>query len=74
MSVIDLELTGQVIQEIEEVFERNDCNQADKVYIVQQMNARFIAEQQRQRTQDMMGKINPGELIKRVMGGNKEKE
>ena len=67
MAVIDLNLTGHIIQEIEEVFESNKCNQADKTYILQQMTARLVAEQQRQRTQDMMGNIDPTELIKKVL-------
>ena len=72
MPVIDLENFGTLVREIEEVFERNDCNQADKQYVLQQMQARINAEVQKQRTQDLMSDINPAALIKKIMGKEKE--
>jgi len=72
MPVIDLESFGTLVREIEEVFDRNDCNQADKQYVLQQMQARINQELQRQRTQDLMGQINPKEMIKKIMGKEKE--
>lgn len=72
MPVIDLESFGIVQEQIEQVFAENKCNLADKQYVLQQMQARYNAEIQQQRTQDMMGKINPTELIKRITGKEKD--
>jgi hypothetical protein len=56
------------MREIDACMEGHDCNHADKLYVLQQMLAKMNIEIQQQRTQDMMGKINPRELIKNIMG------
>jgi len=67
MTVINLESVANLIREIDNVFEHHNCNIADKQYILNEMLKKINAEIQQQRTQDLMGKIDPGEMLKRIM-------
>lgn len=74
MPVIDFEIMEKLINEIEELFDRENLNIVEQDLIVQQIKARLVKKVNKVKAQDVMDNVSIGGLMKRMIGEVKNKD